>query len=125
MFKKFLIMLFLIQSLAGSAWAGIDMSMINGAEKTQMQMMHTNMQETSDNIACMHFNSDMAHAQNCCTDSCVDALCLSLHSSKIYINDLNPAGLNETTVVSSVDPHVFEFNTRYTKPETPPPSSIA
>ncbi|QCU90984.1 hypothetical protein [Thiomicrorhabdus sediminis] len=118
-------MLFLIQSLAGSAWAGIDMSMINGAEKMQMQMMHTNMQDMPKDVGCMHFNSDVTHVQSCCTDSCVDVLCLSLHSSTIYLNNLNPAGLNETTVVSNVEPQVFEFNTRFTKPETPPPSSIA
>ncbi|MBO1928288.1 hypothetical protein J3998_11960 [Thiomicrorhabdus sp. 6S2-11] len=118
-------MLFLIQSLAGSAWAGIDMSMINGAEKTQMQMMHANMKMASDNFSCMHSNSDMSHLQNCCIDSCVDVLCLSFHSSTIYINNLNPVGLNDITIVSTVDLHGFEFNTRYTKPETPPPSSIA
>lgn len=118
-------MLFLIQSLAGSAWAGIDMSMINGAEKTQMQMMHTNMPETSNNDACMHANSDMTHVQNCCTDSCTDALCLSLHSSTVYINNPNLVKLNETTIESNIDLRGYEFNTHYTTPETPPPSSIA
>jgi hypothetical protein len=125
MFKKIFIILFLFQSLAGSAWAGVDMSMMNNSEKSQMQMMHADMSEMAKGMTCMHSEDGMAQSNNCCVDTCSDVLCLSVHSTTTYTTSLGLTQLNNQLSTSSVGMVDIAFNTRHIQPETPPPSSIA
>ncbi|QCU89793.1 hypothetical protein [Thiomicrorhabdus sediminis] len=125
MFKKLLIILYLLQSFAGSAWAGLDMSMMNAAQKTQMQMLHGSIPEMQSRMTCTLSDTGATATQNSCADSCNDIQCLSVHASNAYLNHPGFVELNENTIESITDLRGFDFNTRYTEPETPPPSPIA
>ena len=43
MLKRLFLVIFILQSFATTAWAGMDMSQFNQAEKSQMQIMHHSM----------------------------------------------------------------------------------
>ncbi len=133
MLKQLLIVIFVLQSVAFNALAGTNMSQLNQAEITKMQIMHqvslntTEARNTSDapHSACLTENtSDNSVVDYCSCDhegSCHSLLCNSIHTS-------NPIDTNPPHIFSTVA-LVHSANTTfsapllhaYYPPEIPPP----
>ncbi len=130
MLKRLFLVIFILQSFATSAWAGMDMSQFNQAEKSQMQIMHNAMDmsemQTMLSSKTSNMGSQMHSMMNCslCDQEmgCSDLMCSSIHTATPFyaqIEMIQPAIL----MVSSLTP-TLTVSVKYSnsQPETPPPA---
>lgn len=130
MLKRLFLVIFILQSFATSAWAGMDMSQFNQAEKSQMQIMHNAMDmsemQTMLSSDATNLGSQMHSMMDCslCDQEmgCLDLLCSSIHAATPFyaqIEMIQPAIL----MVSRLTP-TLSVSVKYSniQPETPPPA---
>lgn len=130
MLKRLFLVIFILQSFATSAWAGMDMYQFNQAEKSQMQIMHSAMDmsemQTMLSLDAANMGSQMHGMMDCslCDQEtgCLDLLCSSIHAATPFyaqIEMIQPAIL----MVSCLTP-ALSVSVKYSniQPETPPPA---
>jgi hypothetical protein len=128
MLKRLFLVIFILQSFATSALAGMDMSKVNQSEKYQMHMMHhiMNMDEKQTMLSSSGSNAQMQTMMNCSEcdqdSNCHDLMCSSIHAATPFyaqIEMIQPA----TLMVSSLTP-TLTISVKYSnsQPETPPPA---
>jgi len=130
MLKQLLIVIFVLQSVAFNALAGTNMSQLNQAEITKMQIMHQASTEESDvpappHSACLTEQIQDSSIVDYCScgheGSCHSLLCNSIHTSSPI--DTKPPHtfstitLTRNTIVTSS----VALPYAYYPPETPPP----
>ena len=131
MLKRLLIAIFVLQSFAFNALASTNMSQLNQAETTKMQIMHQNtVDDTSSSISHSHNSclTESSQTQNmidyCSCDhdgNCHNLLCNSIHAN-------NPIDSKAPYLFSApllVGQPVIDLSSTlsqtYYPPETPPP----
>jgi hypothetical protein len=130
MLKRLFLVMFILQSFATGAWAGMDMSQLNQAEKSKMQIMHhvMNMDEMPTILSpeATKSGSQMHSMMDCslCDQEtgCQDFMCGSIHAATPFyaqVEMIQPTIL----MVNSLTP-TLSISVKYSnsQPETPPPS---
>jgi hypothetical protein len=130
MLKRLFLVIFILQSFATSAWAGMDMSEFNQAEKSQMRIMHNAMDMSEMQTMLSSKTSSMGSQMHSMMDcslcdqemGCSDLMCSSIHAATPFfaqIEMIQPA----TLMVSSLTP-TLTVSVKYSnsQPETPPPA---
>jgi len=124
MLKRLLLVIFILQSLASTAWAGMEMP-----QQTQMQIMHQAMlqdqdccqQAKSHNVSCEQQNmADMA----CCQQGhCHNLLCQTaqINASVALIPEIISLTRPSISLISTTFSSSVPFSS--IQPETPPPSA--
>ena len=133
MLKQLLIVIFVLQSVAFNALAGTNMSQLNQAEITKMQIMHqanVNISEESDasvvpHSACLtEQTQDNAVVDYCSCDhegNCHSLLCNSIHTSS-PIDTKSPHTFSTITLTrNTIVTSSVALPYAYYPPETPPP----
>ncbi len=124
MFRRLLIVIFILQSIALNAMASTNMSQFNQAEKIKMQIMH---QTLSNSVTSLHTDCPSiqdSSASHCCDNEkepCHNLVCNSIHTAHLFDIKLpssiqSPILLNETILPFSVLVPIITL-----QPETPPP----
>jgi hypothetical protein len=127
MLKRLLIVIFVLQSVAFNAMAGTNMSQLNQAEITQMQLMHQASNEEN------HCASSIENASNkttssidycsCDTDAnCHNLVCSSIHSNSPIDTKLPHTFTSSLLLSNTVTALIIQIPLTYYQPETPPPS---
>lgn len=128
MFKPLLIVIFVLQSIAFNALAGTNMSQLNQAEMTKMQIMHQVAEESTSPMNHASCSTDASQTQSmidyCSCDhegSCQSLLCNSIHTSSPI--DLKIPHLFSATSLTgrSIITLRTALSHAYYPPETPPP----
>ncbi len=130
MLKRLFLVIFILQSFATGALAGMDMSKVNQAEKYQMQIMHNamDMNEMQTMLSSSDSNpGSQIHSMMDCSlcdqeMGCSDLMCSSIHAATPFytqIEMIQPAIL----MVNSLTP-TLTVSVKYSniQPETPPPA---
>lgn len=136
MLKRLFIIIFILQTFAASAWAGMDMSQLNQAEISKMQMMHNILTSNEIHTAALSPNehtNDKMHSmagcdmQNCnlCNEGmgCQNLMCSAAHSTTTFYAQANLTH-SAVLITNGVVP-LFSISIKYSnsQPETPPPSA--
>ena len=130
MLKQLLIVIFVLQSVAFNALASTNMSQLNQAEITKMQIMHQastkeSVAPDSPHSACLSEQTqDNLIVDYCSCDhegNCHSLLCNSIHTS----NPIDTKSLHTFSTTSLIRNTVTTFRAdlsyAYYPPETPPP----
>jgi len=126
MLKRLFLVIFILQSFATSAWAGVDMSQFNQAEKSQMQIMHSAMSMEGMQTMLSSDSSNASHQMECSAcdqeTECLNILCSSIHAAtpfyaQIAMNQSSP--LIVSHLIATLTASVQYSNSQ---PETPPPA---
>lgn len=130
MLKRLFLVIFIIQSFATGAWAGINMSQFNQAEKTQMQIMHHSMNmdemktmfssDTSDMNSQIHSMMDCSFCDQ--NIDCSNLSCNSIHATTPFFAQ-KEITQSVSLIVSYLTP-ILSVSIKYSnsEPETPPPA---
>jgi len=130
MLKRLFLVIFILQSFATTAWAGMDMSQFNQAEKSQMQIMHHSM--NMNEVQTMPFSSEsnansQMHAMMDCNQcdqnsNCHDLMCISIHATTPFYAQIEMI-LSGILLVGHLTP-TLAISVQYSnsQPETPPPA---
>ncbi|GKT12066.1 MAG: hypothetical protein ISEC1_P1040 [Thiomicrorhabdus sp.] len=137
MLKRLFLVIFILQSFALNAWAGMNMSQANQAEQTQMKIMHqtldmghmqqlktqsppsgsdSNISTDTQEIAimdCLDCNQNM---------HCQDLFCSSIHATISFYTDTQAVQVSTLTVSNLVTPLSISIQYSNSQPETPPPA---
>lgn len=130
MLKRLFLVIFILQSFATSALAGMDMSQVNQAEKSKMQIMHQamdmNKMQTMLSSSDSKTNSQM-HAMMDCSEggqcsNCYDLMCSSIHAATPFYAEIEMIP-SEVLLVGRLTP-TLTISVQYSnsQPETPPPA---
>ncbi len=112
MLKRLFVFIFILQSFALTATAGMTTTNLNPAEKIQMQLMHTQVNDKQHKM----MDCDQ------CNGQCQDLLCSSIHvTSNFILSSTQP--ITQSTLVQIVPNDLNSLVvTQFSQPETPPPS---
>ncbi len=130
MLKRLFLVIFILQSFATGALAGMDMSKVNQAEKSQMHIMHhvmdINEMQTMLSSSGSKVNSQMQSMMDCsdCDQdtNCHNLMCSSIHAATPFyaqIEMIQPAILMVNGLTPTLTVSVKYSNSQ---PETPPPA---
>lgn len=130
MLKRLFLAIFILQSFATSAWAGMDMSQLNQAEKSQMQIMHQTIGMIEMQTILSSSDSKVGYQMHSMMDcslcdqetGCFDLMCSSIHAATPFYAQIEMIQ-SATLMVSSLTP-TLSVSVKYSnsQPETPPPS---
>jgi hypothetical protein len=142
MLKRLFLVIFILQSLASTAWAGMDMSRSNAYQQTQMQILQSSMYHTLDLLltqqspkqpayhqvmACDQTQTNLSHMDmDCCQNpmTCHNLLCHTAQLGGSFV--LIPSAITLPNL------HFESLSTQFSpvvlhsaiQPETPPPPSV-
>lgn len=128
MLKRLFLVFFILQSLTTSALAGMDMSTVNQAEKSQMPIMHhvtviNAMQTMLSSYGSNAQIQTMMNCSECDQDSiCHDLIRSSIHAATPFyaqIEMIQPAILMSSSLTPTLTISVKYSNSQ---PELPPPA---
>lgn len=130
MLKRLFLVIFILQSFATSAWAGMDMSQLNQAEKSQMHIMHQMMNMDEMQTMLSSSGSKVASQMHSMMDcslcdqgtGCLNLMCSSIHAATPFFAQIEMIQ-SATLIVSNLIP-TLTVSVKYTnsQPETPPPA---
>lgn len=136
MLKRLFIIIFTLQTFATSAWAGIDVSQLNQAEMSKMQMMHTILvpykMDTAASQSGKHESANMHSMADCdmlncnlCNEGmgCQNLMCSAAHSTTPFYAQANITHAAIFITNSIVAPLSVPIKHSNSQPETPPPSA--
>lgn len=135
MFKKLFLILFLVQTLASSAWGVVGVSTFSPAEQIEMKVMHhvmhmdittmSDMKTVSAKVGqCLEDQQTMSCDQ-CNMANCHNLLCASIHATPVFNLvenfkiDLLPMAVNSNVVLDE------PLTTTAVQPELPPPNTTS
>lgn len=138
MLKRLFLAIFLLQSFALNAWAGVNMSQANQAEQTQMKIMHqmsnmkpmlrANIQSSLDNSGDSSSINTQETAMMDCLDcnqnsGCQDLVCSSIHATTSFYTETEVVQVSTLIISNLVTPLSISILYSYSQPETPPPAA--
>lgn len=135
MFKKLFLILFLVQTLASSAWGAVGVSTFSPSEQIEMKVMHhvmhmdtmtmSGMKTISGKMGQCLDNQQTMSCDQCNTANCHNLLCASIHAAPVYNLvgtfklDLLPMAVNSNVVLDE------PLTITAAQPELPPPNTTS
>ena len=127
MLKCLFVVIFILNTLASSAWAGMNVSQLNQAETAKMQILHdmtdmnamdsctTSDQKTNAQMFCMQNDN------NC--NNCQNFVCGAIHVSASFMAEPNSIFTAIRIANGNAIPLHVSIKYSNSQPETPPPSA--
>ncbi|PLA74942.1 hypothetical protein CYQ88_03315 [Hydrogenovibrio sp. SC-1] len=127
MLKRLFLVIFILQSFATTAYAGMDMSNLNQADKIKMQFMHQVMDKNNIHSSDGAGQNSKIHSMIDCSEcdqnsNCHDLMCSSIHATTAFYPQ-KEMSITEVLVGGFLKPNLtILVQYSNSQPETPPPS---